>query len=206
MMGFGPIGLEPDEPWFHAPWERRAFGLTLAMGATGSLEHRHDAGTRARACRPPNICRRAITRSGPKGLEKLSFRPASSARRSCAWAGAHGASAGQARPEGRRRSGHAGTGGPADRPRSTRRASPSATRSCTRNMHPSGHTRLPRYARGKPGGRAGARRPRVSRRERPRPGRKSAMALHDPLLRAANSGARRPTPPLGLDRCLGELP
>src|SRR3954468_22244745 len=35
MMGFGPVEPEPDEPVFHADWERRAFGLTLAMGATG---------------------------------------------------------------------------------------------------------------------------------------------------------------------------
>ena len=35
MMGFGRIDREADEPWFHADWERRALGLTLAMGATG---------------------------------------------------------------------------------------------------------------------------------------------------------------------------
>ena len=33
MHGFGPVVAEPDEPVFHADWERRAFGLTLAMGA-----------------------------------------------------------------------------------------------------------------------------------------------------------------------------
>ena len=33
MHGFGPVEAEPDEPVFHADWERRAFGLTLAMGA-----------------------------------------------------------------------------------------------------------------------------------------------------------------------------
>ena len=33
MHGFGPVVAEPDEPVFHAEWERRAFGLTLAMGA-----------------------------------------------------------------------------------------------------------------------------------------------------------------------------
>ena len=33
MMGFGPIAPEPDEPIFHAEWERRAFALSLAMGA-----------------------------------------------------------------------------------------------------------------------------------------------------------------------------
>ncbi|HEY6173143.1 MAG TPA: nitrile hydratase subunit beta [Kofleriaceae bacterium] len=33
MHGFGPVVAEPDEPVFHSAWERRAFGLTLAMGA-----------------------------------------------------------------------------------------------------------------------------------------------------------------------------
>ena len=33
MHGFGPVVTEPDEPVFHAEWERRMFGLTLAMGA-----------------------------------------------------------------------------------------------------------------------------------------------------------------------------
>jgi nitrile hydratase len=33
MHGFGPVVLEPDEPVFHAEWERRTFALTLAMGA-----------------------------------------------------------------------------------------------------------------------------------------------------------------------------
>jgi hypothetical protein len=33
MHGFGPVVPEPDEPAFHAPWERRAFALTLAMGS-----------------------------------------------------------------------------------------------------------------------------------------------------------------------------
>lgn len=33
--GWGPVRPEADEPPFHAAWERRALGLTLAMGATG---------------------------------------------------------------------------------------------------------------------------------------------------------------------------
>jgi nitrile hydratase len=36
MHGFGPIDPEPDEPVFHAEWERRAFAITLAMGAQGA--------------------------------------------------------------------------------------------------------------------------------------------------------------------------
>ena len=35
MDGFGPIEREENEPLFHAEWERRAFALTLAMGAHG---------------------------------------------------------------------------------------------------------------------------------------------------------------------------
>ncbi|MEA2818783.1 MAG: nitrile hydratase subunit beta, partial [Bradyrhizobium sp.] len=31
----GPVVPEPDEPMFHAEWERRAFAITLAMGMPG---------------------------------------------------------------------------------------------------------------------------------------------------------------------------
>jgi nitrile hydratase len=51
MMGFGPVGAEADEPVFHAPWEKRAFALTLAMGALG--EWSIDASRHARERLPP---------------------------------------------------------------------------------------------------------------------------------------------------------
>lgn len=35
VKGFGPVEPEPDEPVFHAEWEKRAFALTLAMGRPG---------------------------------------------------------------------------------------------------------------------------------------------------------------------------
>ena len=35
MQDFGPVVAESDEPPFHDEWERRAFGLTLAIGALG---------------------------------------------------------------------------------------------------------------------------------------------------------------------------
>ncbi len=34
--GFGPINPEKNEPLFHAPWERRVLGFTVAMGASGA--------------------------------------------------------------------------------------------------------------------------------------------------------------------------
>ena len=49
--GFGPVAAEPDEPLFHAPWEARALGLTLCAGALGHWtldESRH-----ARESLPP---------------------------------------------------------------------------------------------------------------------------------------------------------
>ncbi len=50
MHGFGAVEPEPNEPVFHADWEKRAFALTLAMGDARRLEHRHVA---LRAREPP---------------------------------------------------------------------------------------------------------------------------------------------------------
>ncbi len=35
MHGFGPVEIEKDEPVFHTQWEKRAFALTLASGFHG---------------------------------------------------------------------------------------------------------------------------------------------------------------------------
>lgn len=51
MQGFGPVLPEPGEPWFHDAWERRAFALTLAMGASGAWNI--DMGRAARESLPP---------------------------------------------------------------------------------------------------------------------------------------------------------
>ncbi|MFM8766403.1 MAG: nitrile hydratase subunit beta, partial [Rubrivivax sp.] len=51
LHGFGPVHLEADEPLFHAAWESRALGLTLAMGATGQWNI--DQSRSARESLPP---------------------------------------------------------------------------------------------------------------------------------------------------------
>jgi nitrile hydratase beta subunit len=51
MPGFGPVVPEPNEPVFHAEWERRAFALTLAMAMPG--EWNIDMSRFARENRPP---------------------------------------------------------------------------------------------------------------------------------------------------------
>jgi nitrile hydratase len=47
----GPVKPEPDEPPFHAEWERRAFALTLAMATPGGWNI--DMSRFAREKRPP---------------------------------------------------------------------------------------------------------------------------------------------------------
>jgi len=48
---FGPINPDPDEPMFHAEWERRVLAMTVCMGATG--EWNLDQGRFARESLPP---------------------------------------------------------------------------------------------------------------------------------------------------------
>jgi hypothetical protein len=36
MDGFGPVVAKPNEPVFHAEWERRTFAMTVAMGFYGA--------------------------------------------------------------------------------------------------------------------------------------------------------------------------
>jgi nitrile hydratase subunit beta len=146
--GFGPVEPEPDEPVFHADWERRAFALTMAMGATG--EWNLDEARHARENRPPaDYLTRTYYEIWLGGLEKLL-----SAR---GMVTAEEAAAGRALEPGRpvaRTLAAAdvaptlGRGGPTNRepPRPARFAAGDRVRA--RTMHPATHTRLPRYVRG----------------------------------------------------------
>jgi nitrile hydratase beta subunit len=49
----GPVQPEPNEPVFHAEWERRAFAITLAMGMPGGWNI--DMSRFAREDRPPQV-------------------------------------------------------------------------------------------------------------------------------------------------------
>jgi nitrile hydratase len=40
LQGFGPVEVEPDEPVFHADWERRAMRLTMAAMMSGHMNGR----------------------------------------------------------------------------------------------------------------------------------------------------------------------
>lgn len=148
MQGFGAIAPEADEPLFHAAWERRALGLTLAMGATGQWNI--DQSRAARECLPPaqylsigyyGIWLAALERLMlARGLVDAGELVAGHANGSAAPAlrvlRADAVDAALAR------------GTPVSRPPPG--ASPFAVgdRVRARNLHPAGHTRLPRYVRG----------------------------------------------------------
>lgn len=51
MQGFGPVQPEADEPVFHAEWERRVFALAIGLGASGAWNI--DQSRHARESMPP---------------------------------------------------------------------------------------------------------------------------------------------------------
>lgn len=151
FSGFGPVKPEVDEPVWHADWEPRAFALVLAMGMTGSWnidEARH-------------------------ARERL---PALQYWRSSYYEMRHyalllqlielGLVAAVEEEQGRMREpplpvkrvakaemipAILAAGGPADRPSNLPQGFKPGDKVRTRNINPEGHTRLPRYARGKIG-------------------------------------------------------
>ena len=151
VHGFGAVVPEPDEPVFHADWERRVLALVLAMGATG--EWTLDAARFVRENRPPaEYLSKSYYQLWLGGLEQLlverglvapaelaagrSLRPAKPVRRTLA--------AGEA-------TGLLKRGRPTNReaPRPARFQVGDQVRA--KNIHPLTHTRLPRYARGRTG-------------------------------------------------------
>jgi nitrile hydratase len=150
-MGFGPVAPETIEPYFHAEWEKRALGLTLSGGALGAWnidESRH-----ARESLHPAIYyASSYYEIWIRALEVLLRR--------------HGFVSGADLDAGRAVDGAAtpkrvlraenvpavlAKGGPCDRPVASPPLFKAGDSVRTKNFNPTGHTRLPRYARGKEG-------------------------------------------------------
>jgi nitrile hydratase beta subunit len=150
MHGFGPVDPEPNEPLFQAEWERRTFALTLALGALGQWNIDMSRHAREQAD-PQDYLRqsyyehwlhglmRLLPETGLASAEEIASgqasalpKPVSPLRREQVWEVlARGASA--RRPE----------------THPARFAVGDAVK--PKIINPTGHTRLPRYARGRPG-------------------------------------------------------
>ncbi|MCO4055548.1 MAG: nitrile hydratase subunit beta [Bosea sp.] len=151
QMGFGPIRPESDEPIFHAAWEKRALAITLAAGAMGHWSI--DEGRHAReSLHPADYLSSSYYEIWTKALAALLARhgfvtpdevaaghalsPAPAPRRVLS---AEAVPAVLAR------------GGPTDRAKAGAPRFRPGDRVRTIVINPAGHTRLPRYARGKVG-------------------------------------------------------
>jgi nitrile hydratase len=148
-QGFGAVDPEPGEPIFHADWERRAFALTLAMGATG--EWNLDASRFARESLPPaEYLTKTYYEIWLAGLERLMAERGLVSPDEVAQGRAldpaprpvkRTLAAADVEPSLRR-------GAPTNREPARPALFAAGDRVQARNMHPPTHTRLPRYVRG----------------------------------------------------------
>lgn len=146
--GHGPVRPEVDEPLFHAPWERRALGLTLAMGATGQWNI--DMSRSARESLPPaTYLSSSYYRIWTLALEALMLERGLVTPAELEAGAAHGTAPRPLRvlkaadvDAALRR------GSPTERPAAAPARYAAGDRVRAVNDHPAGHTRLPRYVRG----------------------------------------------------------
>lgn len=155
MMGFGAVQPEPDPQasggsHFHEPWEESAFAVTLAAGALGfwSIDEARHA---RESLSPGDYLTSSYYEIWSKGLQRLLL--------------AHGLVSREELERGRQqeeplqvrplRAAQVGPmlarGTPYDRAIGTPARHQAGDVVRTRNVHPTGHTRLPRYARDRTG-------------------------------------------------------
>jgi nitrile hydratase len=151
-MGFGPVEPEADEPVFHASWEGRVLAVTLAAGALG--EWSIDEGRHAREILHPALYLSAsYYEIWLRGLERLLQAKGlvDAAELDSGHAAGPAAKTRGSRLAAAEMRRLLAKGTPYERqPRAPARYGVGA-RVRTKVMNPTGHTRLPRYARGKEG-------------------------------------------------------
>ena len=151
FTGFGPVRPEADEPVWHEAWEPRAFALVLAMGMTGQWNI--DAARHARERLPAlhywrwsyyemrhhalvlQLIEQRLVAPAEEETGKMSVLPQPVAR----------VATSAMIP------GILASGGPSVRTIDRPQVFSPGNAVRTRTLNPDGHTRLPRYARGKRG-------------------------------------------------------
>jgi nitrile hydratase len=144
----GPVRPEPNEPAFHAEWERRAFAITLAMTTSGGWNI--DMSRFARENRPPKeYLSKSYFQIWLAGLERLMLERGLIASDEIA----AGKSLHPTRPvtktltpDGVAAMRH--RGGPTERETSSPALFAVGDRVRAKTIHPTTHTRLPQYVRG----------------------------------------------------------
>ena len=154
MQTFGPVQIEDDGKVFHEPWEGRIFAISLILPAQG-VYNLNEFRSRRERIPPPEYLRSSYFELWLASMEQLLVEKGVLGREEL--------EARRARPESPASSPAPHDPGLAGRMldivhqgvEDVREGSPprfqSGARVRARNAHPRGHTRLPRYVRGKRG-------------------------------------------------------
>lgn len=138
MHGFGPVTPERDEPVFHAEWEGRVLAMDLAMRATG--EWGVDVARFAREREPPaQYLAESYYERWLGGLERLLVERGLVSEEELR--------AGRSVAAGKTLAGKPSGAGSRREPSHPARFAVGDP-VLAKNIHPAGHTRLPRYVRG----------------------------------------------------------
>ena len=168
MQGFGPVEPERDEPVFHAPWEAVVFAIRRSRSVIRhftidefrhTIERMEPAGYLGSTYyeRWLDALVRVLAAKGVVTLEEVEARAAALAGAAEAPAERAALASGRAAPPAVPVAPSGGESPVVFVPPSSVRPATRAARFApgdrvvTRSFHPTGHTRLPRYARGKPG-------------------------------------------------------
>ena len=148
QQGFGPVLIEKAEPLFHADWESRAMAMTVAMGASGQWNI--DLSRSARESLPPAVyLSSTYYEIWIRGLEKLLLERGMVTQAELA-AGQLITPPVKVKKVLSRENVDTAlkAGSPTERPIAQPALFKVGQKVRALNMHPQGHTRLPRYVRG----------------------------------------------------------
>ena len=149
MHGMGPIAPETDEPVFHHAWEGRVLALTIASPTRSNI----DAGRHQRELIPgPEYLAMTYYEKWFRSLvERLQIAGIVTAEELATGRAAPGSKKGRPRLLAADVQAALASGGDYVRETATQPLFHNGDRVRCRNINPTGHTRLPRYARGKTG-------------------------------------------------------
>jgi nitrile hydratase beta subunit len=148
MHGMGPIAPEPNEPVFHERWEARVYALNRAIGLLGKWNI--DAGRHSRERIPPaDYLRLSYYEKWLAGLIML-LQESGLVTKAELESGRPGPGAVKATPalSSEQVAGLVAARGTFERPVNTPPRFTVGERVRAKKINPTGHTRLPRYARG----------------------------------------------------------
>jgi nitrile hydratase beta subunit len=151
MDGFGKVERDANEPVFHAPWEGRVVAMMRAMGAAGAWNLDMFRATRER--QPPDVYLTAsYYKSWGLSLESLLLNRGFATGEELA--AGHAILPARPLPRDVLRASNAAAAtkrGCYERPSASPARFNPGDHVRTKNVHPTTHTRLPRYARGRSG-------------------------------------------------------